>query len=204
MGRRTADEQTIPLTFTLSPAWFRRLISPAHYPDWNTAERELLADPSHRQRIEELEAELSGTGFQRPVVVDREHWWNPRPQLCDGLHRSIAAMRLGLPVSLRFGYDDSTDYDHSDRYRITAPGFPGDLDELVLATTSFRCTAGPWIQCDSASGIPGGPVNIPLPHHPTLRALIAAELQQRLRDAGARDAVVEFLEHRRASETLDS
>lgn len=188
----------------LPPRWFRRLVFPAHYSDWDTAERELLVDPGHRRRIEELEVELSGIGFERPVVVERAHWWDPRPQLCDGLHRSIAAMRLGLPVALRFGYDDSADYDHSDLYRITTPGFSGDLDELVLTTTSFRCTAGPWIQCDSASGVPGGPIDIPLPHHPTLRALIAAELQQRLRNAGASDATVEFLEHHRVSETLDS
>jgi hypothetical protein len=182
---------------SLSPAWFRHLVSPAHYPDWDTAERALLADPHHRRRIAELETELRTTGLERPVAVGREHWWNPRPRLYDGLHRSIAAMRLGMPVTLRFGYDDATDYDHSDLYRVTATGFPGDLDELVMDTASFRCTAGPWIQCDSASGVPDGPVDIPLPHHPALRALIAAELQQRLRDAGARDAVVEFLEHRR-------
>jgi Integrase core domain len=32
------------------------------------------------------------------VVVGRDHWWSRRPRVQDGVHRSIAAMALGLLV----------------------------------------------------------------------------------------------------------
>lgn len=172
---------------------------PAYHSNWDEAERSLLADPAQRLRIEELVAELTRRGFERPVVVDREHWWSVRPQVSDGVHRSIAAMRAGLAIPVRFGFDEAAVYDHSDLYRVTAtvlPLGPEDLQEAVMDLTSFRCSAGPWIQCDSASGAVNGPVDIYLAHHPDLRPLIAAELQERLRSGGVADAVVEFLEHR--------
>jgi hypothetical protein len=49
--------------------------------------------------------ELAGTGFERPVVIRREHWWSVRPRVCDGMHRSVAALRLGLPILVRIGDD---------------------------------------------------------------------------------------------------
>jgi hypothetical protein len=130
------------------------------------------------------------------VVIEREHWWSVRPRVCDGVHRSVAALRGGFPILLRIGYDQTADFDHSDIYQVTAPAGPADFFETVLSASSFRCSAGHWIQSECASGVSGGPVEIYLPHHHGGRDLIAAELQERVRDAGVEGAVVEFLEHR--------
>lgn len=186
---------------TVSARWLRRLVRPAYHDSWAEAERALTTDPLQRQRIAELEAELAHGAFDRPIVLEREHWWSLRPTVRDGVHRCVAAMRAGGELSVRFGYDESAEYDHSDVYRVTLQGALPDgrpvdeLDEMVLDLASFRCSAGPWIQCDTASGPVGGPVDIYLARHPDLRMLIAAELQERLHAVGV-DAVVEFLENR--------
>jgi hypothetical protein len=101
---------------------------------------------------------------------------------------------LGVPIPIRYdGYPDDTDADHSDVYAVT-----GSTDELidVVRLASFRCSAGRWIQCDSASAsVAAKRMELYLPHHPALRDLIAEELQDRLRGAGI-DATVTFLERR--------
>ncbi len=84
-----------PGTRTLSPGLFRRLVLPAHHRSWAETERVMLADPHERRRIEELEIELAGTGFERPVVIEREHSWSVRPRVCDGMHRSVASAATG-------------------------------------------------------------------------------------------------------------
>jgi hypothetical protein len=188
-----------PVTRTLSPGLFRRLVLPAHHRTWAATERVMLADPNERRRIEELEIELAGKGFERPVVIQREQWWNVRPRVCDGVHRSVAALRLGLPVLVRIGDDRTVLSDRSDVYRVTLPAaspFPANLAETVLTASSFRCSAGPWIQYDCAAYGEGGQVDVHLDHHPDVRHLIAAELQERVRGAGVEGAVVEFLERR--------
>jgi hypothetical protein len=158
----------------------------------------MLADPHESRRVGELEHELTENGFQRPVVIEREAWWSPRWQVCDGVHRSLAAMRLGVPIPVRIGYDTSAVYDHSDLYRVTASGditHGGDLIDAVVALASFRCSDGPWIQSDGAFGVANGPVNLHLPRHPELRLRIATDLEARLREAGI-EADVEFLGNR--------
>ena len=189
----------VPGTRTLSPGLFRRLVLPAHHRSWAATERVILADLNERRRIEELEIELACTGFERPVVIQREHWWSVRPRVCDGVHRSVAALRCGFPILVRIGYDRAVGYDRSDVYRVTSPTscpVSADRAETVLLASSFRCSAGPWIQYDFAACVEGGPVDVHLDHHPDLRCLIAAELQERVRGAGVEGAVVEFLEHR--------
>jgi len=196
------DEDLIrvtPGTRTLSPGLFRRLVLPAHHRSWAETERVMLADPHERRRIEELEIELAGTGFERPVVIEREHWWSVRPRVCDGVHRSVAALRGGFPILVRIGHDRAVGSDRSDVYRVTSPAasyFSADLAEMVLHASSFRCSAGPWIQYDFASYVEGGPIDVHLDHHPDLRPLIAVELQDRVHAAGVEGAVVEFLEQR--------
>lgn len=183
---------------TMRPAWFRRLVLPAYHSDWTEAEQFMFDDPNQRRRINELMNELSRKGFERPVVLERDHWWSPRAQVSDGVHRSVAAMRLGLPIPVRFGHDSSGEYDHSDVYRITANSLPDsefDLVDAAMTLASFRSASGAWIQTDSASGPVEGPVDIYLPRHPEFRGMIAAELQDRLSTAGV-DAVVRFLENR--------
>ena len=181
---------------TMSPGLFRRLVLPAHHRSWAETERVMLADPNERRRIEELEIELAGAGFERPVVIEREHWWSLRPRVCDGVHRSVAALRGGFPILVRIGYDQTADFVHSDVYQVTAPAGPSDFFETVLSVSSFRCSAGHWIQSECASGVSGGPIEIYLPYHHGERHLIAAELQERVRAAGVEGAFVEFLEHR--------
>jgi hypothetical protein len=186
------------VTRTVTPTWFRSHVLPA-YGDrtWADCEAALLADPLERRRIEELKAELIHRGFDLPVLVGRDHGWS-RPQVQDGVHRSIAAMELGVPIPIRYGYPDHTDADYpdlSDLYAVTSAG--STIDELgVVGLASFRCSAGAWIQCDSASASPQRTaMELYLPHHPHLRRLIAEELQDRLRGAGI-DATVTFLERR--------
>lgn len=189
----------IPGVRAMSPGLFRRLVLPAHHRSWTHVERAMLADPDERRRIEELGIELASKGFERPVVIRREHWWSARPRVCDGMHRSVAALGLGLPILVRIGDDRTVQSDRSDVYRVTLPAaspFPANLVETVLNASSFRCSAGPWIQYDCAAYRQGGPIDVRLDHHPDVRHLIAAELQGRVRGAGVEGAVVEFLEHR--------
>jgi hypothetical protein len=101
---------------TVTPAWFRRRVLPA-YGDrtWADCEAALLADPLERRRIDELKAELTLRGFDHPVAVGRDHWWS-KPQVQDGVHRSIAAMELGVPIAIRYGgYPDDIDADNLER-----------------------------------------------------------------------------------------
>lgn len=184
---------------SLRPWLFRRLVRPAYHRTWAEAERTLMGDPMQRRRIEEMEREIDRSGIERPVVLGRDHWWSVRPRVCDGVHRSVASMRTGHPVPLRFGYDEHLEYDLSDRYQVTAigevPG-PEDLMDAVMDAASWRSAAGPWVQCDFASGVVDGPVEILLTRHPELRGLIADELRERLRGMGV-DARVEFMERQR-------
>ena len=107
---------------TVTPAWFRSHVRPANH------------------------------AFDHPVLVGRDHWWSRRPRVQDGVHRSLAAMELGLPVLIRYGYPEDDDYDHSDVYRVTSASASRDeLIEPVLSLASFRCSAGPWIRADAAS-----------------------------------------------------
>ena len=172
-------------THTVKPAWFRRHVLPANEQHWNDTEAILLADPHERRRIAELAAELVG-GFDRPIVVCRDHWWSRRLRVADGVHRSIAAMRLGIPLLIRRGYpSESDDDDDDDIYTATADGAePAEFLDATLSLSSFRCTAGPWVQCDVASGAPDGRVQLHLSRHEGLQEMIAAQLQGRLCDAG--------------------
>ncbi|SEC65122.1 ParB-like nuclease domain (plasmid) [Tsukamurella tyrosinosolvens] len=179
---------------TVPAAWFRSNVQPANSDSWAQAEL-LLVDPLENRRVAELETELSTSGFDRPVIVEQDAWWRPAVRVVDGMHRSIAAMRLGLDIPVRVGYDPAADYDHSDVYRVTAEPPAADLIDAVLSSASFRSSTGHWIQCDTASGRVDGPVSLYLPRHPELRPTIAAELQERLRQAGV-FASVEFLESR--------
>lgn len=155
----------------------------------------MLDSPLQRLRISELEVELARSGFDRAVVLERDHWWSWKPRVRDGMHRSIAAMQLGLPIPTRDGFPSDAEYDHSDVYTATASGTSSEeLLDAALTLASFRCSAGPWIQCDVASGPADGPVRLHLPRHPELRELIAAELQERFTSAGVQ-ATVSFLEH---------
>lgn len=179
---------------TLSPARFRARVLPAFDDSWDAAESGLLDSALERRRIAELETELAASGFDRAVILARDHWWSPRPRVCDGMHRSIAAMRLGIAIPTRHGFPPDTEYNHDDIYLVTAGGVDSDeLLDAALTLSSFRCSAGPWIQCDVASGKVGGPVRLHLPHHPELRKLIADELRDRFAAAGF-PAEVAFLE----------
>lgn len=182
-------------TRTVSPSWFRQRILPANQDSWSATEAALLADPFERRRIDELKAELTAVGFDRAVVVGRrDHWWSLRPRVWDGVHRSIAAMELDVPILIQNEYSDDSDYDHSDVYTVTAPDTDTEaLLDATLSLSSFRSSAGAWIQCDVASVKRDGPVQLHLPHHPDLRDLIAAELRERLRQSGI-NADVAFVE----------
>lgn len=176
------------------PDRFRSYVLPAHHSCWNSCEAELLSDPLERRRVEELELELAG-GFDQPIVVKRDHWWSRKPRVRDGVHRSIAAMRSGIPIPIRYGYPPDTEYDRSDTYAITAGDGTDAVMDAAVSLASFRCSAGPWVQCEIAAYLGGGTVELSLQSHPELRELIAAELQQRLQEAGVA-ASVAFLETR--------
>lgn len=184
--------------FTMHPWWFRRLVRPAYHDSWVEAEQNMLADPLERRRIDELGEELAQKGFERPVVLGRDHWWSPLLRVSDGVHRSLAAMRSGMPIAVRYGYDDPGEYAPSDIYRVAVRSSHDpeeDVTGQMMSLASFRCSAGPWVQCDTASGSSETHLDLYLAPHPDLRPLIAAELQERLRTADI-DAVVEFLEDR--------
>lgn len=176
---------------TVSPTWLRSRTRPPFQRNWDAAEALLLADPLERRRIQELSKDLVHHGFHRPVVVRRECWFDRRPRVYDGMHRSIAAMRVGIAIPIVGDYP--ADYDE-DIYTAAVAG--ADIDHLLdaaLSLSSFRSTAGPWIQCDMASGRPGVGLRLYLPRHPELRLIIAAQLEERLHSVGI-DAQVVFLE----------
>ncbi|TLH64461.1 hypothetical protein C1S80_12400 [Mycolicibacterium aubagnense] len=174
------------------PAWFRAHVLPAHGGTWDACAAALLADPLERRRIDELAVELKD-GFDRPVFIGRDHWWSLRPRVLDGMHRSIAAMRAGIDIPIRYGYPDDDVYDHSDAYTITAVNAgPDKLLDAAMSLSSFRSAAGPWVQCDVGSAY-GNVVRLQLPRHPQLREQIAAQLRGRLQAVGI-DAQVAFAE----------
>lgn len=180
-------------TRTVSPGWFRSHILPPFQPDWATAEAGVQADPLERRRIDELAADMARNGFQRPVVVGRDRWFSHRPRVWDGMHRAIAAMRIGVAIPVVRGYRADSEWSEDD-YTVTAVGTDIDtLMDAVLSLSSFRCSVGPWIQCDVASAAGDGPVRLLLTRHPELRLRIVAELTDRLRSAGI-DADVAFVE----------
>ncbi len=182
-------------TRAVDPAWFRSHVRPAHEDNWSATEAALLADPHERRRITELTAELVG-GFDRPIIVTRDRWWSRRLRVADGVHRSIAAMRLGIPLLIRRGYPPDTADEGADIYTVTAgDGVAEEFLDAALSLSSFRCSAGPWVQCDVASGGADRPVQLYLTRHDGLQEVIAAQLQQRLREAGWPAATVAFTEH---------
>jgi hypothetical protein len=182
-------------TRTVDAAWFRSHVRPANEDSWDDTEAVLLTDPHERRRITELTAELVD-GFELPIVVHRDHWWSRRLRVADGVHRSIAAMRLGIALPIRHGYPPETDASGGDIYTATAEGAdPAEFLDAALSLSSFRCVDGPWVQCDVASGGVERPVRLYLTRHDGLQEAIAAQLQRRLREAGWPTATVEFTEH---------
>lgn len=171
-------------TRAVDAQWFRTHVRPAHEERWSDTEAILLADPHERRRIAELASELVD-GFERPIIVRRDRWWSRRLRVADGVHRSIAAMRHGIPLLIRNGYPPESDDSGGDIYTATVSGSnPAEFLDAALSLSSFRCSAGPWVQCDVASGAPGGVVRLHLTRHDDLQELISAELQERLRDSG--------------------
>ena len=177
----------------VSPSWFRRFVLPFGHDSWDEAEADMLPDPDQRQRINELCADLSESGFEIPVCVGRDHWWSHRFRVIDGMHRSIAAMRLGLNIPLRFGDPERPGYELYDEYTVTLSGGsvegPLDLSDRVLGLTSWRSGDGFWMTWGGASGAGSG-MRVHLPRRPERRAQTAAELEARLRDAGIAAEVV--------------
>ena len=180
---------------TVSSAWFRKNVLPLDFwSTWDAAEADLLSDPDQQLRLDELAADLSATGFDNPVVVGRDRWWQRKPHVRDGMHRSVAAMRLGLDIPLRFGEPHMEGYDEQDEYTVTLPdgGEFGDLMDRVFTLASFRSADGFWMRCDHAGGDSlTKEVRLLPPRRTQRRAEIAGELAARLRDAGI-SATVEF------------
>ena len=145
-----------------------------------------------------MAADLTVSGFENPVTVRRDRWWHRRPRVRDGIHRSVAAMRLGIDIPVRFGEPEMEGYGVMDEYTVT-PAVPvaddsGELLDRVLSLSSFRSADGFWMRCDTASGNRAtGEVRLCLPSRPHRREEIAAELTERLREAGI-DAAVAFNE----------
>ncbi|KMV19625.1 hypothetical protein ACT17_06165 [Mycolicibacterium conceptionense] len=182
---------------TLSARRFRVQVLPHYHRSWSRTEQEMLSDRLERARVDELVEELRTSGMESPVVVGFDHWWSPRPRVWDGMHRSIASMRLGLDIPVRYGYPEESDYDHGDVYGAVSD--TTDLDTLtdaIMSVSSFRLPAGhrPWIQTDLVSGSRAHGAELYLPRHPELREAIAAELQERLLAAGV-TADVTFLRY---------
>jgi len=181
----------------ISTTWFRRLVLPASHRSWHEAELDLLSDDHERKRVSELEAELRINGFQRAVVLERDNWWSFRWRVRDGVHRSVAALRLGHPILIRFGFDTGVPYDHPDVYQVSPVASLTDGDafiDSVLSLSSFRCSSGVWVQSDGATASRNGPMNVFFSHNPQLRNQIAAEFEDRLNAAGV-GATVCFLEN---------
>lgn len=179
-------------TRSVDPAWFRSHIRPANEDSWSVTEAALLADPYESRRIAELTTELVN-GFDRPIIVTRDRWWSRRLRVADGVHRSIAAMRLGIPLLIRHGYppDDADDAGVDVYIAAAESADPAAFLDAALSLSSFRSADGPWVQCDVASGNPDGVVRLLLSRHDGLQPHIAEQLQERLRDAGW-PAQVEF------------
>lgn len=179
---------------TVDPDWFRRRVRPANEDSWDATEAILLADPLERRRIAELTVELAGGGLDRPIIVVRDCWWSRQLRVADGVHRSIAAMRLGVKLPIRCGYPPEDGDFHTDVYSVTAPGSETDaLLSAAVQLASFRTATGPWVQCDTGAALPGGRIELCLTHHADLRDAIAVQLRDRLREAGI-DAEVRYLE----------
>jgi hypothetical protein len=171
-------------------------VLPAYGGSWEAAEADLLADPHEARLLGELTAELAANGIQRPVSVFFEHWWKTTLTVDDGMHRAIAAMRLGVGIPIGLNYQPADAAEPTDVYRVTAAGIGVEgLLLAVLSLASFRSADGAWIQADNASGRGDHAVELYLPHHRHRRRTIAAELQDRLQGAGI-TAEVRFLERR--------
>jgi hypothetical protein len=95
----------------VTPEWFRSHVVPENHNTWDACEAALLADPYERRRVDDLKTELALRGFDEPVVLGFDHWWSRRPRVRDGVHRSIAAMELGIQIPIRYGYLDDADYE---------------------------------------------------------------------------------------------
>lgn len=180
---------------TVSPTWFRAHVLPLDaWDSWDFAEADLLSDPDQQRRIEELSADLAVSGFEHPVTVGRDRWWHRRPRVRDGMHRSIAAMRLGIAIPVRFGEPHMDGYDQHDEYIVTVPA-DGDFDawmDRVFTLASFRSGDGFWLRCDTASGNASlREVRLLLPRRQQRRQEITNELAARLRDSDI-SAQVEF------------
>jgi hypothetical protein len=173
---------------TVSPAWFRSHVLPAEQDTWDQLESDLLADQDERLRVTELCSDLAESGFEHPVTVGRDKWWNRRPRVRDGIHRSVAAMRLGIDIPIRFGEPEMEGYDEQDKYIVTVSDVSGDSDELferVYSLASFRSGDGFWMRCDVATGgRTPGVVNLFMPRRESRRAVIAGEIVERLRGSG--------------------
>lgn len=173
---------------TVSPAWFRSHVLPAAQDSWDQLESDLLADQDERLRVTELCSDLAESGFEHPVTVGRDKWWNRRPRVRDGIHRSVAAMRLGIDIPIRFGEPEMDGYDEQDKYTVTVSDVSGDPDELferVYSLASFRSGDGFWMRCDVATGgRTPGVVNLFMPRRESRREVIAGEIVERLRGAG--------------------
>jgi hypothetical protein len=180
---------------TVSPDWFRSHVLPAAQDSWDQLEADLLADQDERLRVAELCSDLSASGFEHPVTVGRDRWWNRRPRVRDGIHRSVAAMRLGIDIPIRFGEPEMDGYDAQDQYTVTVTDVSGDSDELferVYSLASFRSGDGFWMRCDVATGgRTPGVVNLFMPRRESRRQVISGEIVERLRTAGI-PARVEF------------
>ena len=173
---------------TVSPAWFRSHVLPAEQDTWDQLESDLLADQDERLRVTELCSDLAESGFEHPVTVGRDKWWNRRPRVRDGIHRSVAAMRLGIDIPIRFGEPEMDGYDEQDKYTVTVSDVSGDPDELferVYALSSFRSGDGFWMRCDVATGgRTPGVVKLFMPRRESRREVIADEIVERLRVSG--------------------
>lgn len=185
-------------TRSVSPEWFRRNVLPAYENTWDECEAFLFADPFEAQRIEELTEEIVSVGLQEPVVVERREWYHRKPRLCDGTHRTVALMKLGQDIDVHYGYPyrrlHPTEPYSADVYEISPiEGYDVDMGDAAMSLSSFRCSAGTWVQTDVCSGTVNGPVEIVYPTHAPLRELIAEELQQRFANHGLR-VHVKFVE----------
>ena len=174
---------------TVSPDWFRSHVLPAAQDSWDQLEADLLADQDERLRVTELCSDLSASGFEHPVTVGRDRWWNRRPRVRDGIHRSVAAMRLGIDIPIRFGEPEMDGYDAQDQYTVTVTDVSGDdadeLFERVYSLASFRSGDGFWMRCDVATGgRTPGVVNLFMPRREYRREVIAGEIVERLCDSG--------------------
>ena len=178
---------------SVSPAWFRSHVLPAFEESWEECESYLLSSPLETIRVQELRGELSRV-FERPIVVERGAWYHRKLRVRDGVHRAVAAMSLGIDIHIRYGYPVDVEDSFSDVYFIEPARYDdAELLDKVISLSSFRCSAGPWIQSDIVAGHDNGPFEVMFPRHTGLRGLIAEEFQHRLQRAGV-DAVVSFLE----------